>query len=313
MRASTPSTQRNTVRRWYAFNEMSYPADANIVMDENLQSDHDLINLVTDVSTSALGPPLNKDSSRLYRGLKISLARLVVDIRSIEIHRALAQFHTLQQSLEKVAKSLNGVLRSDYVKAKYQQLAAEEETRMMGFLTLLPWFAIPSENCRKDVDKWADFPYPCLGMLRELTQSPLWREPRIGELLSDDRLLITDLTKSVKDWSSRVDQIGEVLEDEEDLADKGYPKPLIREAAFRGETSIRHLSQALYDTLHVNWPCRFEEHDHSGRLGHCVGAKFCLDPQWSSRDPDPSRDSFFVLLTSSEIIQECRVCLHTSR
>jgi hypothetical protein len=291
---------------------MSYPSDAKI-LDQTQRSD--LINLIADV-TSALGPPL-KASPPLYRRLKRSLASLAAEINSTEILGALAQSHTLQQSLENVARSLNRVLRSDYVKAKYQQL---EETKMSprwAFWSLRPWLTIPAKNCQKDVDKWADVPYPCLGMLHELIQSPLWREPRIGELLSNDRLLITDLTKLVEDWDDRVDQVyaGEALEGEEDLANKGYPKPLIKEAAFRGETSIRHLSRALYDILHENWPCRFEEHNHNGRLGHCVGAKFCLDPQWSARDPDPSHDSFFILLTSSDndIVQECRVCLHSSR
>jgi hypothetical protein len=311
---STPP-QQNTVRRRYAaygFSEMSYPSDANI-LDQNQQ--FDLVDLVAEV-TSALGPAL-KDSPLLYRDLRRSLALLVAEIRNIEILRALAQLHTLRQSLEKVAKSLNGALRSDYVKEKYQQLVAEEEVaKKTRRLSLFPsWFTSPTENYQKDGDKWADFPYPSLGMLRKLIQSPLWRELRIGGLLSDDRLLITGLTRLVSGWNSLVDQVyaGQAPEDKEDLTDKGYPKPLIKEAAFRGETSIRHLSQTLYDILHENWPCRFEEHDHNGRLGHCVGAKFCLDPQWSSRDPDPSRDSFFILLTSSDIIQECRVCLHTSR
>lgn len=285
-------------------NDMSYPSN---ILDRNQQSD--LINLVADV-TSSLGLAL-KDSPLLYRGLRKSLALLVTEIKCVEILRALTQLHTLQH-LEKVAKSLDGVLCSDYVKAKYQQLVAEEAAKKNRRLT---FFSRPAESYRKDVDKWMDFPYPCLEMLRELFQSPLQQELRIRELLSDDRLLIADLTGLMNDWNRLVDQIyaGEALEDEDDLADKRHPNPLIKEAAFRGETSIRHLSRALYDILHENWPCKFEEHDHNGRLGHCVGAKLCLDPQWCSRDPDPSRDSFFVLLTSSDIVQECRVCLHTSR
>jgi hypothetical protein len=283
-----------------AFNEMSYPSDER----------SDLTKLIADVILG-LGPSL-KRSTPLYRDLRKALATLSAEIDGT---RALAQFHTLQQSLEKVARSLDGVLRSDYVKAKYQLLEEEKAARTARRRSFFSWWASPAEHSQKDVDKWADFPYPCLGMLRELIQDPLWQEPRIGELLRDDRRLITDLTKLVEDWNNRVDQAfaGEALEGEEDLANKGYPKPLIKEAAFRGETSVRHLSQALYDILHENWPCRSEGHDHNGRLGHCVGAKLCLDPLWSARDPDPLRDSFLVLLTSSDIIQECRVCLHTSR
>lgn len=286
-----------------------------------LDQQSDLTTLIADVSL-AIGEALRESVSfssfpLLYRDLRISLAPLVAEIKSIETLQALAQLHVLQQSLGKVAKALNGILRSDYLKAHYQRLEeVKKTTRRLGFLPL--WFTGNTEAYQKEVDKWANIPYPYLRMLRDLSQSPLWQElkaKKMKELLSDDRQLITHLVKAVKDWNALVDRAyaGESIENEEDLTDKRRPEILVNAAAFHGKASVRNLSQELYNILHENWPCRFEEHDHSGRLGHCVGAKFCLDPQWSSGDLHPSHSSFYVLLIGPDIIQECRVCLNTTR
>lgn len=265
----------------------------------------DLVFLVSDVIT-ALGGPF-RQSPRLYRDLKISLAIMALEIHNTDILVALSEGSTLRRSFENMAKAFDKALRGDFVSAKYLQLKAEEEKQppraSKWWPRLLPgWTDAPKE----EVKIWTQTPYSCLGMVRELLQSSLQRELRIAELLSDDHRVIQDLTSLTNILVEQLDS-GQSLEDEEDLTEKAHPTPLISEAAICGETSIRHLSQTLYHTLHENWPCQSEGHEHSGKLGHCVEAKLCLDPRWSSRDPDPSRDSFFILLAGSDIIQECRI------
>jgi hypothetical protein len=85
----------------------------------------------------------------------------------------------------------------------------------------------------------------------------------------------------------------------------------IHEAAFYGDTSIRSLSRSLHEALHKNWPCQFDDHDHTGTLGNCLEAKLLLDPQWSSKPP--MGDGFFVMLTGPYLTQESRICLASTR
>ncbi|KAH8692088.1 hypothetical protein BGW36DRAFT_304447 [Talaromyces proteolyticus] len=277
-----------------------------------------LMNLVADVS-AVLGEGFKEGrhlpAPLLYRDLRKALATTVLEIKSVEVVEALGQSKTLQHSLKQVAKALNNVLRWDYLKAKYQQFVAEEANKISRRMTFLPsWLTTSSESVKQDVDKWANVPYPRLEMLRELSISHFRGALNMADFLCDERRAIINLTDQVKEWNDQIDQIfsGESLDDDNDLTHKKFPKPIIKEAAFCGKTSIRHLSQTLYETLHQNLPCRFEDHDHNGRLGVCEGAKFCLDPQWSYKDADSSRDSFFVLLTGPDMIQECRVYLHAS-
>jgi hypothetical protein len=86
-----------------------------------------LVYLVSDVTT-ALGEAF-RDSPRLYRDLKISLAIMALEIRNTDILVAVCERSKLRRSFEKMAKAFEGTFRSDFVKAKYRQLKAEEETR----------------------------------------------------------------------------------------------------------------------------------------------------------------------------------------
>ncbi|KAL2818530.1 hypothetical protein BDW59DRAFT_175150 [Aspergillus cavernicola] len=271
----------------------------------------DLVDLVADVAV-ALGEAL-KDPVPLYRGLKRSFALLVAEIRNIELPGESISSSRFRQSLERIAESLNHALRSDYVQAKYQQMVERETKTGFHFPFFQSWATPSITNPQETLEKWNGFPYPDVGMLHELVGSQLREEIRIVDLLSDDRQLVERLKKSLKDWNKLTDQLyaGEIDNCDDNFVDNDHQEPFIKESAFCGETSIRHLARSLYHILHDNWPCRVEDHEHSGKLGHCVSAKFRLDPEWGSRDPDPTRDSFFVLLTGSNIVQECRVCLHT--
>ncbi|PWY85556.1 purine and uridine phosphorylase [Aspergillus eucalypticola CBS 122712] len=267
-------------------------------------ADIDLVYLVSDVIT-ALGGAC-KHSPRLYRELKVSLAIMALEIHNTDIRMALFERPKLQRAFENLAKALDGAFRKDFVKAKYQHLKAEE-TQPLSLSKWWPWlFTSWADSSKESMQNWTQTPYSYLGMVCELFQSSLPRELRVRELLVDDYRVIRDLTRLVNELVEQLDR-GQFLDDDEDFTEKAQPNPPISEAAIRGGTSVRYLSQNLYHTLHENWPCQLEGHEHGGKLGHCVEAKFCLDPQWSSRDPDPSRGSFFILLAGSDIIQECRI------
>ncbi|PGH08722.1 hypothetical protein AJ79_05913 [Helicocarpus griseus UAMH5409] len=154
-----------------------------------------------------------------------------------------------------------------------------------------------------------------LDLLNEAVRGPLRQGYELNELSKDDRQTVTSLTKVINALNEVVhrDYVDAELEDINTRRvyqnDIERPKLPIKEEAFTGEKSIRRLTLALHDTLHQNWPCRVEGHDHNRRLGHCVEAKLCLDPNWSFRDPDPLHTSFFILLVGSRTIQECRVSL----
>ncbi|KAL2785821.1 hypothetical protein BJX66DRAFT_329025 [Aspergillus keveii] len=243
----------------------------------------DLVEVVADVSVAVRAAL--KRSPPLYRGLGPSLASLVVEIGSLDFDQQSATARKLRQQLVAVADSLEAALHSDNVRAKYHQFT-DSRTK-------------------------SDFPYPTLGMVSELVASQGRDEFRLGDLLSNDRAAIDQLKKQVKDWNRLVDLVydGGLDECEDNATDNGELTSFVKESAFHGEDSIRRLSCTLHDVLHYNWPCAVEDHEHSGLLGHCNSAKLRLDPGWSCRGLDPRDASFFVLLTGSEIMQECRVCL----
>nr|XP_001388535.2 hypothetical protein ANI_1_2166014 [Aspergillus niger CBS 513.88] len=268
-------------------------------------ADIDLVCLVSDVIT-ALGGTF-RHSPRLYRDLKVSLAIMALEIHNVDISVALSEEPNLRRTFENMAEALDRAFRKDFVNTKYQQLKAGEETQPPRLSKWWPrLFTSWTDSPKVYMKNWTQTSYPYLGLVSELLQSSLQRELRIGELIIDDYRVIRDLTNLANKLVEQLDR-GQSFDDDEDFTEKAQPNPSISEAAIRGETSIHYLSQNLYHTLHENWPCQLEGHEHGRKLGHCVEAKFCLDPQWSSRDPDPSRDSFFILLAGSDIIQECRV------
>ncbi|KAF7592676.1 hypothetical protein BBP40_012576 [Aspergillus hancockii] len=117
---------------------MSYSSGLDI-SDRNQHAD--LVNLVVDVA-SALGEALKDVSfvplSRQYRDLKMSLALLLLEIRSGEILQALAEIHTLERFLQNIAKALNSVFRRDYIKVRYQHLVTEEMNKLTSRTSFWP-------------------------------------------------------------------------------------------------------------------------------------------------------------------------------
>ncbi|KAL2855690.1 purine and uridine phosphorylase [Aspergillus pseudodeflectus] len=267
----------------------------------------DLVEVVADVSV-AIRAALKK-SPPLYRGLGPSLASLVVEIGSLDFDQQSATARKLRQQLVALADSLDAALHSDNVRAKYHQLTGSKTKSGLRFSLFQSWMTSPQNESY--ADKWKDFPYPTLGMLSELVASQAREGFHLGDILSDDRAVIDRLKVQVKDWNRLVDLVydGGLDEDADNATDHGELTSFVKESAFCGEDSIRHLSCTLHDVLHYNWPCPVEDHEHSGLLGHCSSAKLRLDPGWSCRGLDPRGASFFVLLTGSEIMQECRVCL----
>ncbi|KAL3447675.1 purine and uridine phosphorylase [Aspergillus insuetus] len=271
----------------------------------------DLVEAVADVSV-AIRAALKKGTP-LYRGLRPSLASLAVEIGNLDFDQQSATTRKLRQQLVAVADSLDAALHSDNVRARYHQLTDSRTKSGLRFSLFQSWMASPQSESY--TDKWKDFPYPTLGMLSELVASPARDQFHLGDILSDDRAVIDRLKKQVKDWNRLVDLVydGGLDEDEGNATDNAELTSFVSESAFCGEGSIRRLSCTLHDVLHYNWPCPVQDHEHSGLLGHCNSAKLRLDPGWSCRGLDPRNASFFVLLTGSDIMQECRVCLDCPR
>ncbi|KAF9890252.1 hypothetical protein FE257_006164 [Aspergillus nanangensis] len=267
----------------------------------------DLVDLISDVAP-ALSEAL-KNAPLMYRPLRNALLLLVAEIRTFEVRRGLIQSSLFRKSLEKVGLTVNEALQGHLLNAKCQQLIDGDSTKTSIRTTLIrSWWTTHVDNTRTNIERWEQSPYSRLGMLYELIGSSVDAELRIVEILSNDSRLISKLSKSVVDWNRRVDQLygSEAMEYEGDDLGHQDQEPSIKATAFCGEARVRHLVRALHDALHHNWPCRFEDHDHTGRLGHCASAKFCLDPRWSSQELDPLRDGFFVLLVGPDIKQECR-------
>ncbi|KAJ5938121.1 hypothetical protein N7454_004463 [Penicillium verhagenii] len=143
-------------------------------------------------------------------------------------------------------------------------------------------------------------------MFHEIVSSSETWQAQLDDFLTQDEQLFVQLNALIKDWNSLVDQLYDSGHMDDDSDDEKYPMPPKLQNVISREDSVHHLSQSLYNILHGTWPCHSDEHDHNGRLGCCVQAKFCLDPQWSSKDR--KNESFFVLLTGPDILQECRVC-----
>lgn len=272
----------------------------------------DLGNVVADVASAFveainLGRPA---SGRLHRSLKISLAHLVAEIKSVDVIQALASQTSLQMYLQQIAQCLGEILCGDYVKAQYRQCLEEQARRRTPRLALLIAFLVgkhedpsPSEL----IEKWCLYPFPVLGMFRELVCRSGLRGLDIERFLKDDGRLLKKLITLVKEWNSLVDQIcdGSYLDNRSEVSETDCPQPPAVETLLRGEDGVHQLSQLLYDTLHSTWPCQSESHNHNGRLGLCLEAKFYLDPRWSAKDQ--IYDGFFMLLTGPEILQECRI------
>ncbi|KAJ5915596.1 hypothetical protein N7466_011529 [Penicillium verhagenii] len=249
-------------------------------------------------------------SKGIHRSLRTSLVTLMVDLKSANTIQALASRKPLQRCLQQIAESLNGILRDDYVRREYPNSLARPSIqpsspflpRILAFLVNKTAVPSPSDA----VERWILHPLPILGMFHEIVSSSETWQVQLDDFLTQDERLFVQLNALIKDWNSLVDQLYDSGHLDDDSDDKNYPMPPKLQAGISTEESVHHLSQSLYNILHGTWPCHSDEHDHNGRLGCCVQARFCLDPQWSSKDR--KNDSFFVLLTGPDILQECRVC-----
>ncbi|KAJ5730618.1 uncharacterized protein N7483_005126 [Penicillium malachiteum] len=256
-------------------------------------------------------------SGSLHRNLKLSLAQLIAEIRSPGVAQALAQqrdpFKTV---LHKVASSLEEVLSSDYLKSRYLE-ALEKENLISSLpfsLFRVGFWGSGNKNPTptERIDEILCRPFPTLHLLRDLVQRCNVQNIELEELLNGDGH-VKELNYRVQRWNSLVDKIYDNTDrdvEDSELIEAEIPKPPTIESVFQREDSVHHLSQALYDVLHKNWPCDSENHNHNGRLGLCLEAKFCLDPQWTCSE---ANDNFLMLFTGPDIMQECRVCVNSSR
>ncbi|KAG2416774.1 hypothetical protein HFD88_007990 [Aspergillus terreus] len=180
----------------------------------------------------------------------------------------------LFRSLTDVAFGFNGALNGDYLKSNYQE-ALVERSRQTSLIQ--SWLTAPAAQARNSIHDWASI-YPNLYILHELVRSLGHPEIRTRSLLTDDDSLVLKLTECLTFWNNLVDQAYgcEVIE---------YEKKVLESR---------------------------ESHDHTGKLGHCASANFYLDPSWGSKHPDSLQGGFFVLLAGSDILQECRVRLHSN-
>ncbi|CAG8218534.1 unnamed protein product [Penicillium olsonii] len=268
--------------------------------------------IVADVAT-AFVEAINHSrpaSGSLHRSLKISLAHLVAEIKSIQVLYALTRRKSLEKALCEVAHSVERVLCGDYIKSRYQQLLEEEaKSRAHTLPFFLSYFITKSQEPSPPPDiQQANSPFPHVFTFRELFRRSDVRSLDPEGFLGRDERHLRDLIFSVKKWNSLVDELYDVDDVADDLeqTDGDCPRPPMVEIVFRREDNVRQMSQSLYNSLHANWPCQSEHHNHDGRLGLCLEAKFFLDPQWSSSED--LHDSLFMLLTGPDILQECRVC-----
>ncbi|KAJ5733769.1 hypothetical protein N7493_002555 [Penicillium malachiteum] len=254
-------------------------------------------------------------SGSLHRNLKLSLAQLIAEIGSPGVVQVLSQrrdpFKTV---LQKVAFSLEELLSSDYLESRYLDIL-EKENRVpslpFSFFRVGFWaggnkYLSPTER----IDEILCRPFPTLHLFRDLVQSCNVQNIELEELLNGDTH-VKELNSRVQRWNSLVDKIYDSTDLKDlELDEAEVPKPPMMQNVFDREDSVHHLSQALYDVLHKNWPCDSQNHNHNGRLGLCMEAKFCLDPQWTGSHQ--SNDNFLMLLTGPNIMQECRVCVNRS-
>ncbi|KAK9860158.1 hypothetical protein MYU51_010489 [Penicillium brevicompactum] len=285
--------------------------DTQCVVTE-VEVESPLAETVADVAT-AFVEAINRGQptpGTLHRSLKIALAHLVAEIRSIQVLHALTRRKSLEKSLRNVADSLDRALCGEYIRIQYRQ-SLEEEAKAQAptFPHFFSFFAKPKSPPLADEIQWPKGPYPHLSLFHRLITRSDVRNLNIDEFLTRDYLLLQKLVRLVKGWNLLVDDLYDSTEVDEDVETScaHCPKPPAVEAIFPREESVRKLSASLHNSLHTNWPCQLEHHDHNGRLGLSLEAKFFLDPQWSaSKQP---HESLFMLLTGPEILQECRVCV----
>ncbi|KAJ6016172.1 hypothetical protein N7540_010763 [Penicillium herquei] len=257
-------------------------------------------------------------SESLHRNLKLSLAHLIAEIRSPGVVQALAQrrdpFKTV---LQKVASSLEAVLSCDYLKSRYlDTLEKENPISSLPFsLFRVGFWGGGNKNLSptERIDEILCRPFPTLNLFHDLVQRCNVQNIELEELLHGENN-VKELNSRVQRWNSLVDKIYDNNDSEvkdSELIEAEVPKPPMMESVFQREDSVHQLSQALYEVLHKNWPCDSKNHNHNGRLGLCMEAKFCLDPQWTGSHE--ANDNFLMLLTGPDIMQECRVCVNNSR
>lgn len=123
-------------------------------------------------------------------------------------------------------------------------------------------------------------------------------------ILEDAGELLKDLLSPLGAWNRL---LKDLVSDDADVTDahgnsksRMHPKPQIKIDAFQGAVSIRILAENLHKTLHQQWLCRLEDHNHIGTLGECTRAELYLESQWILNG---NQDSFFFffLLTGSKV------------
>ncbi|KAJ5116703.1 hypothetical protein N7456_001051 [Penicillium angulare] len=243
----------------------------------------------------------------LHRKLKISLAHLVAEIKSVDVVLALGRRVSLQLSLEKVARAFDEILCIRPIATHYAEAlkkAGGLRSRRFNFIAGFLTGQQKPPSVDEIINEWIHRSLPSLGMFHKLVQHTEPRELSSADLLTHDGDTIKTLIKSLKKWNDLVDQVYGGDEEDEQPSNPYHEPPRIEEI-FHKKDSAYHLSRSLYNILHKNWPCQLDGHNQEGCLGLCQGAKVYLDPQWGSKER--TNDGFFMLLTGPNILQQCRV------
>ena len=277
------------------------PGDQRLSLDGLL----DLVHNVAKGIGDALMRPSTMTAPAFYRPLKISLVILCAETGSGTLILTIKQSGYLQKCLRELVSFLEDAISRDYVEGVFHDI--EEERTKQSSITqrIFAYFGRDqsADHCPRD---WSLTPYPRLQMFTELLQTPRAQTWRPHDFLSDETMIHSQLVAHIQRWNSLVDRAcaaNTQLADIEDV-EPFKPKSPIRDISSSEVTNARGLTNAIHEILHGNWPCDSQDHNHDGRLGDCLEARFFLDPQWFS----PGQVSeVFVILDGLDITQECRI------
>jgi hypothetical protein len=255
---------------------------------------------------------LNQPTSRsLYRKLKLVLAPFHAEIKSPGVVQALLHRKPFQVALQRIASSLNQLLSAEYVQTQYLKLLENDASRPSSGFSLIRGLLGPGPegpSPAEIVQNLLVLPHPILHIFHRLIQRCDARDIDLKQLLGREEGHLKEVITHVKRWNSIVDEMYD--DSDSESFETEAPEPPNLELIFSKEDSVPYSSRALYEILHLNWPCASDAHNHDGRLGLCFEAKFCLDPRWASRNH--INDNFLMLLNGPDIRQECRICTSTS-
>lgn len=271
----------------------------------------DLANEVAEVGSvliETINNGCSSPRSSPYRKLKIALAQLVAEVKSVDVLLALRRKSVLQKALEQISLELEKLLCTDYVTKHYSDALEKNMILPSNKISWIIDLFVAEKQCPLPLEmirQWERRPFPTIGMLCELSQRYNTRQFYLKALVKDDYQALVRLIDLLSEWNRLVDQVYQGFDDDHNLPTCNRPDPPRIEAVFHRKDSARQLSTSLHNILHHNWPCQSESHDHNGRLGLCQAAKVYLDPQWTSISR--TNDGLFVLLTGPDILQQCRI------